>query len=76
MDDWINVFFILVIVLIPMMLLVSKLYKKEGEETLSITKYYGGIMALIASICIATFSIALRTIPIWGGAMILYWIFS
>lgn len=76
MNDWISALFSLVVVLIPMMLIVLKINKKPGEETPSITNYYAGLMVLIASICSTTFIIALKTLPIWGGAMILYWLFS
>ncbi|MEX3074550.1 hypothetical protein AB3Y13_22950 [Vibrio alginolyticus] len=40
------------------------------------------MMALAASIgaavaiCVLVFELTIKTIPIWGGALIIYWIFS
>lgn len=76
MKEWVNALVGFLVVLVPMMLFVMKLDSKPGEESPSITKYFVGLIAFAVLICRGTFMIALYTLPIWGGFLILRAIFA
>ncbi len=75
-EEWGRALVTFIVVIIPMMLILVKMNSKKGEETPSITKYYLGVIAFAILICKSAFMIALYTLPIWGGFLILRALFS
>ncbi|WP_413479732.1 hypothetical protein [Vibrio hibernica] len=54
----------------------SAVYQEKSSAFENVAVFLGTIIGWFVFVCSLTFNLALKTIPIWGGAMILYWLFS